>query len=63
MIDFADAHYEVDITHARNILGWEPQHRLRRTINDMVRRLKADPAGWYERNGLDVPEDLSLTLR
>ena len=56
MIDFADAHYEVDITHARTTLGWEPQHRLRLTLSEMIRRLKADPAGWYERNGLEAPE-------
>lgn len=58
MIDFADAHYEVDIAHARATLGWEPQHRLRLTISEMIRRLKADPAGWYEENGLEVPEDV-----
>ncbi|HUG89825.1 MAG TPA: NAD(P)-dependent oxidoreductase [Planctomycetaceae bacterium] len=50
MVDFADAHYEVDPGRARRILGWEPKHRLRLTISEMIRRLKADPAGWHERN-------------
>jgi nucleoside-diphosphate-sugar epimerase len=59
MVDFADAHYEVDVTHPRQVLGWDPRNRLRLTLNDMIRRLKADPVGWYERNGLDVPENLA----
>jgi len=28
MVDLADDHYELDITRAREALGWEPKHRL-----------------------------------
>ena len=56
MIDLADQHYPVEIERARKLLGWEPRHRLRTTIPEMIERLKADPAGWYERNGLKQPE-------
>jgi nucleoside-diphosphate-sugar epimerase len=56
MIDLADAHYPVQIERARQRLGWEPKHRLRDTLDEMVRRLKRDPKGWYERNGLPASE-------
>lgn len=57
MIDLADQHYPVEIDRARHLLGWEPRHRLRSTIPEMIRRLKADPAGWYKRNGLKPPDE------
>jgi nucleoside-diphosphate-sugar epimerase len=28
MIPHADDHFELDITRARELLGWQPQHRL-----------------------------------
>lgn len=52
MIDFADAHYPVAIAHARERRGWNPRHRLRDTLPEIVRRFKLDPQAWYERNGL-----------
>jgi nucleoside-diphosphate-sugar epimerase len=58
MVDLADAHYPVDVSRARERLGWEPVRRLRDTIPEMVRRLKQDPKRWYEVNGLPPPEDL-----
>lgn len=57
MIDLADAHYPVAIDRARLKLEWTPHHRLRGTLDEMIHRLKRDPVGWYERNGLPVPED------
>jgi nucleoside-diphosphate-sugar epimerase len=57
MVDLADAHYPVAIGHARERLGWEPKHRLRDTLPEMISRLKADPRKWYEMNGLSWPED------
>jgi nucleoside-diphosphate-sugar epimerase len=57
MVDLADAHYPVAIGHAREKLGWEPRHRLRETLAEMIRRLKQDPKQWYEKNGLEPPED------
>lgn len=58
MIDFADDHYPIDITHAREDLGWEPVNRLRDTLPSMVRTLKQDPRRWYEVNGIPAPENL-----
>ncbi len=58
MIDRADDHYELDITRARMLLGWEPQRSLRETLPIMVAALKADPAGWYQENKLEPPASL-----
>jgi nucleoside-diphosphate-sugar epimerase len=52
MVDLADAHYPVEIERARKRLGWEPTHRLRATLGEMVSRLKRDPQRWYQINGL-----------
>lgn len=57
MVDLADQHYPVAIDRARAKLGWEPQHRLRTTLDEMVRRLKQNPAAWYRRNDLPVPDE------
>jgi nucleoside-diphosphate-sugar epimerase len=59
MIDLADDHYAVELSKAREKLGWKPKHRLRNTLPEIVRRLKADPEGWYEVNGLRIPEESS----
>jgi nucleoside-diphosphate-sugar epimerase/uncharacterized membrane protein len=53
MIENSDDHYEIDITRARSLLGWEPRHSLIGTLPEMIRRLKADPTAWYEKNKLD----------
>ena len=55
MIDLADAQYAVDIKYAQGRLEWNPVHRLRDTLGEMVRRLKDDPEGWYRRNKLAFP--------
>lgn len=56
MIDLADNHYPIDITHAREKLDWKPSHRLRDTLDPIVARFKKDPKSWYEINGLPAPE-------
>ena len=53
MIDIADDHYALDISRARKLLGWEPQHSLRESLPRMVAALKADPDEWYRINGLE----------
>ncbi len=58
MVDLADAHYPVDISHARARLQWEPRHRLRDALPEMVARLKRDPASWYRKNKMTLPERL-----
>lgn len=59
MVRMADDHYELDISRARRLLGWEPRHRLKDRLPDMIRTLKQDPAAWYEANGLTPPPDLA----
>lgn len=55
LVDQADYHYALDISRARELLGWQPRHTLIDTIPAMVRALKNDPAGWYRENGLEFP--------
>jgi nucleoside-diphosphate-sugar epimerase len=57
MIDLADAHYPVEILRAQEGLGWYPKRRLRETLDDMVRSLKADPQQFYRTNKLKPPEE------
>ena len=53
MVDFADAHYELDISRARRLLGWEPKRSLRGALPKIIGALKSEPAGWYRANKLD----------
>ncbi|THK38967.1 NAD-dependent epimerase/dehydratase family protein [Ensifer sp. MPMI2T] len=53
MIETADDHFEIDISRARRLLGWEPKHSLAATLPEMIRRLKEDPTDWYEQNKLE----------
>ena len=55
MIDFADDNFELDITRARTILGWEPKHTLRDMLPKMIPSLLADPLAWYQENELKPP--------
>jgi nucleoside-diphosphate-sugar epimerase len=55
MIDVAQDNMELDITRARTMLGWNPQHLLLDTLPKMVSRLKADPFTWYRENELKLP--------
>src|SRR5262245_10316242 len=56
MVDIANDHYALDITGARELLGWNPQHSLRTTLPKMIAALKADPADWYRTNKLNFAE-------
>jgi nucleoside-diphosphate-sugar epimerase/uncharacterized membrane protein len=53
MVDMADDHYELDITRARQMLDWRPEHSLRMTLPRIVGALKSDPVHWYRTNGLN----------
>jgi nucleoside-diphosphate-sugar epimerase len=55
MIELADDHFELDITHARRTLGWNPQRSLLATLGTMVARLRADPMRFYWENELQAP--------
>lgn len=52
MIDLADDNYDLDISLARQKLGWEPKHNLRDAIPGFIAQLKKDPAAWYKENKL-----------
>ncbi|HMO75804.1 MAG TPA: NAD-dependent epimerase/dehydratase family protein [Sphingopyxis sp.] len=55
MTRMASDHYALDISRARDLLGWEPQHRLADALPAIVAALKVDPAAWYEANGVPPP--------
>ena len=55
MVAMADDHYELDISRAKKLLGWEPKHRIKDTLPKIVAALKRDPKAWYEKNGLTAP--------
>lgn len=57
MIDMADDHYELDISRARDLLGWEPRHRLIDTLPSMVEALQAEPVAWYEQHQLSLSSE------
>lgn len=59
MVRMADDHYELDISRARELLGWSPKHRLKNTLPRIVEALQRDPKGWYEKNGLTPPPALA----
>lgn len=59
MIDLADDHYELDISRAKNVLGWQPIHRLDKVIPRWVEELKTDPVMWYDENKLKAPRGLA----
>tara|TARA_R110002073_G_scaffold73085_10_gene178812 strand:+ start:2169 stop:3227 length:1059 start_codon:yes stop_codon:yes gene_type:complete len=53
MVAMADDHYALDISRAKELLGWEPKHSLSTTLPKMTDALKADPEKWYRQNGLE----------
>jgi nucleoside-diphosphate-sugar epimerase len=60
MVDIANDHYAIDITRARKLLDWKPQHSLRTTLPKIIDALKADPAAWYRANKLDFAKVAGL---
>lgn len=52
MIDRAGEHYELDISRAGKLLGWQPKHRLMETLPVIIKDLKEDPEKWMHKNGL-----------
>lgn len=59
MIDLADDHYELDISRARKILGWQPRYRVDKVIPKWIEELKMDPVMWYDENKLKAPHGLA----
>lgn len=56
MIELASDHYALDISRAREQLGWEPQHDIRDGLTALVENLKNNPLAWYEANGITPPD-------
>lgn len=56
MIDMADDHYALDITRARQQLGWSPRFDLFDTLEQIVGQLLEDPRAWYAANGITAPD-------
>lgn len=56
MIDLADDHYALDITRAKETIGWQPKHYVLDTLPLMIELLKHDPIAWYKTNDLTPPK-------
>ncbi|WPZ20977.1 NAD-dependent epimerase/dehydratase family protein [Sulfitobacter faviae] len=54
MVDISSDHYELDLSQAKEHLGWTPKHSLRQDMPLMLQKLKDDPYHWYEDNGLNA---------
>lgn len=52
MVENSDDHYELEVSRARDLLGWTPRHSLTATLPAMIESLKADPPSWYAKNRL-----------
>lgn len=63
MIDLADDHFELDITRAKDALGWQPQRTLKATLPKMIESLKADRGAWYARHKLTSPAGVTPEQR
>lgn len=59
MVELADAHVPIAIGRAEAKLHWRPRRSLRATLPEMARRLVEEPEAWYERNGIEPPDDLA----
>ncbi len=53
MVDAADDDYTLDPSRAKELLDWQPQHALYKSLPKMIQALKDDPEGWYAANDLD----------
>lgn len=55
MIDLADDHYALDISHALRYLAWQPRRSLQSTLPLMIAALKKNPVDWYKEHHLRAP--------
>lgn len=56
MVEMADDHYALDLSRAKEMLGWRPRRRLIDHLPVIIEKLKQDPQKWYRENGLDPAE-------
>jgi hypothetical protein len=57
MIDLADDHYALNISRAREHLGWLPRRSLRDTVPRMAAALRMDTGRFYLMNKLEGAPD------
>ncbi len=55
MIDIASDHYALDISRAKQRLGWEPKERIADKLPVLIEALLKDPLGWYQANRITPP--------
>jgi nucleoside-diphosphate-sugar epimerase len=60
LVDMADDHYALDIGRAEELLDWRPRHDIRRDLASLTAALRDDPVGWYEANGVPLPDWLEV---
>lgn len=53
MIDLADDHYDLDISRAREVLGWTPKRSLRDVLPRILDWARQNPDEFYEVNNLE----------
>jgi len=53
MIEMADDHYALNISRAKELLDWRPQHNLLDHLPKIIESLKENPEEWYRKNGLE----------
>ena len=59
MVRMSHAHYALDISRAKQLLGWEPKHDLKNTLPSIIAALKRDPLAWYQANGVTPPPSIT----
>lgn len=52
MVNIADDHMELDISKAVRLLDWNPQQSLKKTLPDIINKLKSNPEKFYKDNNL-----------
>ena len=52
MIEMASDHYALDISRAKELLGWSPKYDLMTHLEVICNNLKNDPDRWYKENNL-----------
>lgn len=55
MIDIADIHYDLDVSLAKEKLGWVPRRFVKDSAPHMIAALKKDPIAWYKHHQLVMP--------
>ena len=52
MVRLADDDYHLNVTLAKQVLGWQPKHHLSKDLDVILENMKKDPEAWYKINGL-----------